>query len=136
MPAELDFKEIEKLERNIARLPNVAEQVINQTLDKQGSRIVVEEITKLIKVGQRGGSRAKHSKWEKVNKFNLGFDVVARGGAAKNKGSYGYLVFPNEGRGPRNPQEQRFAERGLELAEPKIVDVLNIDIQKKIQEVL
>lgn len=136
MRAELDFKEVEKLERNIGRLPNVAETVINQTLETQATRIVVEEITKLIKIGDRGGRHAKQSKWEKVNKFNLGFDIVASGGAAKNKGSFGYLVFPNEGRGSRNPTEQRFAERGLEAAEPKIIDVLNIEIEKKIQEVL
>lgn len=46
MRAELDFKEVEKLERNIGRLPNVAETVINQTLETQATRIVVEEITK------------------------------------------------------------------------------------------
>ncbi len=131
----IEFQDVEKLEKKIAQLPNVAEGIINDALEKQGTRTVVERITNLIKVGERGGRHAKTSKWEKVNKFNLGFDVLARGGAAKNKGSFGYLVFPNEGRGPRNPVEQRFMEQGLEIATPKVLDVLNIEIDKKIKEV-
>ena len=29
--------------------------------------------------------------------MNLGFRILARGGATNKKGSFGYLVFPNEG---------------------------------------
>lgn len=133
---DLEFKEVEQLERNIEKLPNVAEKVINEVLERQGSRLVVEGITGFIKTGARGGPHANSTKWDKVKKFNLGFDVVAKGGAASNRGSFGYLVFPNEGRGPRNHQEQRFMERGLEKSTPRVVEALNIDLEKKIQEVL
>mgnify|MGYP007024777013 FL=1 len=44
-------------------------------------------------------------------------------------------MFPNEGRGPNNPLEQRFMERGLETATPKILDVLGVELDKKIKEV-
>lgn len=132
----VDFKDIEKLEKNLERIPGMSEEVINSVLKKQGVRKVVEGITKLIKIGDRGGPHARSSKWEKVENFNLGFNVKTKGGAAKNRGSFGYLVFPNEGRGPRNHMEQRFAERGLEAAESKVIEDLSLEIEKKIQEVL
>lgn len=136
MRAEINFEDLARLEQNIGRLPGKAEDIINKALDKQASRIVVEHITKLIKTGDRPGRHANQGKWEKIEKFNLGFDVVAKGGAAKNKGSFGYLVFPNEGRGPRNPTEQRFAELGLEQSVPKVLEIINVEMEKKIQEVL
>lgn len=120
----------------MTKIPNKSEEIINRALENQGVRMVVEEITRLIKTGARPGRHANQSKWEKVENFNLGFDVKSKGGAAKNKGSFGYLVFPDQGRGPRNPLEQRFTERGLEAAEPRVIEVLAKDIEKGIQEVM
>lgn len=136
MRAEINFNEVAELERKMSRIPEFTEEIINNVLDNQAVRIAVEEITGLIRTGERDGKHAKSNKWEKVDKFNLGFKIKTKGGAAKRKGSFGYLVFPNEGRGPRNPLEQRFAERGIEKATPKILRQLNIEIEKKIREVL
>lgn len=133
---EIDYSDVSRLEERITKIPNESEKIINKALEDQGVRMVVEEITKLIKTGARPGRHANQSKWETVDNFNLGFDVKSRGGAAKNKGSFGYLVFPDQGRGPRNPIEQRFSERGLDAAEPRVVESLARDIEKKIQEVL
>lgn len=136
----VDYKDIERLEKQITQLPGKAEGIINEALHNQGIRRVVEGITPFINISTRNGKarpkrHAKTSKWHAEERFNLGFSVKAAGGAAKNKGSFGYLVFPNEGRGPHNPLEQRFMERGLEVATPKIVDVLGIELEKKIKEV-
>ncbi|HDR4840249.1 TPA: hypothetical protein QCR21_006057, partial [Bacillus cereus] len=57
-----------------------------------------------------------------------------RGGAANKKGSFGYLVFPNEGRGSHNPLEQRFAERGIVNARPRILAELHKGVDKVLEE--
>lgn len=136
----VDYKDVERSEGKIAQLPGTAEKIINEALQKQGIRRVVEDITQFINISTRDGRprpkrHAKTSEWHASDLFNLGFTVKAKGGAAKNKGSFGYLVFPNEGRGPNNPLEQRFMERGLETATPKILDVLGVELDKKIKEV-
>ncbi|KZR58455.1 hypothetical protein A3781_17350 [Bacillus badius] len=123
------------------QLPDEMEDVVNHALHDRGIRIAVQEITRLIPVstgkhGIRKKLHAKNSKWSKSEKSNLGFTIRTRGGAANKKGSFGYLVFPNDGRGSSNPMKQEFAERGVVAASPKIMNLLNQNIERKIQEVL
>ncbi|NUK31045.1 hypothetical protein HT574_13400 [Parageobacillus sp. VR-IP] len=123
----------------MAKLPDKMESATNDVLHTDGIRIATEEITKLIPVSTRKGKirnkkHAKHSNWSKSEKINLGFVIKARGGAANKKGSFGYLVFPNEGRGAHNPVEQRFMERGLEAATPKILAKLHEKIDQILEE--
>lgn len=134
---EVDSKALEHLALKMAKLPNKMEKVTNDVLHTDGIRIAVEEITKLIPVSTRKGKirnkrHAKHSNWSDHEKLNLGFVIKARGGAANKRGSFGYLVFPNAGRGAHNPLEQRFMERGLEVATPKILAKLH----EKIDQIL
>jgi hypothetical protein len=136
---ELDYKAIEHLEMKMAKLPGKMESATNDVLHTDGIQIATEEITKLIPVSTRKGKirnkkHAKHSNWSKSEKINLGFVIKARGGAANKKGSFGYLVFPNEGRGAHNPVEQRFMERGLEVATPKILAKLHEKIDQILEE--
>jgi hypothetical protein len=138
---ELDYEAIKRLEMKMAKLPDKMESAANDVLHTDGIRIATEEITKLIPVSTRKGKirnkkHAKHSNWSKSEKINLGFVIKARGGAANKKGSFGYLVFPNEGRGAHNPVEQRFMERGLEAATPKILSKLHERIDKVLEEEL
>lgn len=138
---EIDYNAIERLEVKIARLPDQMEGVINEVLHTDGIRIATEEITKLIPVSSRNGKirnkrHARHSKWSKSENHNLGFAIKAKGGAANKRGSYGYLVFPNEGRGAHNLIEQRFMERGLEKATPKILSKLHERIDQILEEEL
>lgn len=138
---EFDFEEVVKLEEKMARLPNKMEDVINNTLHGDGIERATKDITHLIPVSKPRKSRllkrhARMSNWSKSEKDNLAFTVKSYGGAAKNRGSFGYLVFPNEGRGRSNPIEQRFMERGLESASPKILDRLNVNVDQTLQEEL
>lgn len=138
---EFDYAQLSELEQKMARLPDRMEAVINDTLHVQGIKIATEEITKLIPVSRQNGrvrnkNHAKMSSWSKSQKHNLGFTITTKGGAAKKNGSFGYLVFPNEGRGPHNLVEQRFMERGLEKAVPKILEVLNENIDRVLEEEL
>jgi hypothetical protein len=138
---ELDYEAIKRLEMKMAKLPRRMESATNDVLHTDGIQIATEEITKRIPVSTRKGKirnkkHAKHSNWSKSEKINLGFVIKARGGAANKKGSFGYLVFPNEGRGAHNPIEQRFMERGLEAATPKILSKLHERIDKVLEEEL
>jgi hypothetical protein len=133
---KLDYEDVSKLEEKFKKLPGRVEHLINSYLHTQGAEKVARDVTAFIRVSKKSKRHAKHHKWWKVRPHNLGFEIVAKGGAAKNKGSYGYLIFPNEGRGPRNPLEQRFFERGLEKATPRILEDLNRLIDKKIEEEL
>jgi hypothetical protein len=136
---ELDYREVERLQEKMKRLPDVMEEVVNETLHNDGVDIATEEITNLIPNSQwRNRSRdkvhARTSKWSKSENHNLGFTIKSKGGAANKKGSFGYLVFPNEGRGSSNPIEQRFMERGMEKATPRILAKLNEHIDKTLEE--
>ncbi|HHB1770522.1 TPA: hypothetical protein ACOQ31_005474 [Bacillus cereus] len=136
---EVDYAAIEKLEEKMRMLPNKMEPTVNTILHTDGIQIATEEITKLIPVSRskwsvRNKTHAKNSNWSKSEKMNLGFKVMARGGAANKKGSFGYLVFPNEGRGSHNPLEQRFAERGIMNAKPKIIEKLHKGVDKVLEE--
>lgn len=138
---EIDAKEIEILESKIAKLPNRMEHEVNEVLHTDGINIAAEEITKDLPISSWKGTirpknHAKTSKWWKSEKDNLGFTVKTRGGIANKPGGFGYLVFPDEGRGPFNPVEQAFSERGLKLATPRIMDKLSKRIDKVLKEEL
>lgn len=130
----LDTRQMQRLEESIRALPGKSEKVINEVLHSKGVNFVKEEITNLLPVSKKSKKHAKSSNPFTKNKFNLGFLVKAKGGAAKNKGSFGYLVFPNEGRGPHNPREQRFMEKGLEKATPKTINEVQTKLIEKIRE--
>ncbi|RHW38702.1 hypothetical protein D1B33_07460 [Lysinibacillus yapensis] len=130
---ELDYREIQRLQENIRQLPNRAEKVINQTLHTDGVKLVESNVTRLIPVSNRNkntkwyrehGSvkHAKDTKWSISKTENLGFILKSKGGAANKRGSFGYLVFPDEGRGQ---EEQNFTERATDIAVPQIMSKLH-----------
>ncbi|MEH7490832.1 hypothetical protein [Neobacillus niacini] len=136
---ELDYSDVRLLEQKMKRLPDKMEETVNEVLHTDGIEIATEEITKVIPNSQWKNrsldkAHARTSKWSKSENHNLGFTIKSKGGAAKNRGSFGYLVFPNEGRGPSNPVEQRFMERGMKQATPKIVAKLHEKIDQTLEE--
>jgi len=134
---EFDYEEVEKLISKITELGGSSEQVLNEVLAKEAKEAFVPSITGLIPVsGKKEGVHAAASKWSKIEKGNLEFSIKARGGAANKPGSFGYLVFPNEGRGKHNPREQRFFEKGRDLQLPHLVEVTQLALINKLEEVL
>ena len=131
---ELDYSEVEKLEEKFRAVPDNIENIINGVLHKDGIKVTTTAITEEMPVSNRTKKHAKYSKWSRSTKENLGFVIKARGGASNKKGSYGYLVFPNEGRGPHNPLEQRFMEEGLEKSTPEVLRLLNEQIDQYLEE--
>jgi len=130
---DLDYQQLQELENRIRQLPNHAEQVINETLHTDGVKLIERDVTNLIPKSKRDknttwyrkhGSmeHAKDTKWSISKKEHLGFMLKSKGGAANKRGSFGYLVFPDEGRGQN---EQNFTERATESAVPKILEKLH-----------
>lgn len=129
--ALVEFDDLTSLHDKIKQLPGIAENAINNVLHAQGIEIVTREMTNLLPKSEKkphwesSGPHAKESKWSKSETFNLGFAVKSKGGAANRTGSFGYLVFADEGRGPFNPWKQNFSERASQRASSKILDKLH-----------
>lgn len=137
---EMDYRQLKELENRIRQLPNHAERVINETLHTDGIELLESNVTRLIPKSNRNknapwyrehGSvkHAKDANWSVSKKEHLGFMLKSRGGAANKRGSFGYLVFPDEGRGQ---VEQSFTERATGVAVPKIVAKLHGKLIKTI----
>lgn len=133
MRAQIEFGDLSVLEDKIRMLPNIAEKAINQILHTEGIEIATREMTNLLPVSNANKKHAKDSKWSKSEIANLEFTVKSKGGAANKKGSFGYLVFPDEGRGPSNPWAQHFSDRALQRATPKILASLDEKLQEMIE---
>lgn len=131
---KLDPTQLENLEKNIGKLQEIGETTANEVLHTEGNREVMDRITEILPISKRKKRHAKDSKPFKSNDYNLGFTIISKGGAANKKGSYGYLVFPDEGRGIRNPITQNFTGRGLERATPTVIEKLSNAIVSKIEE--
>ncbi|KQU58021.1 hypothetical protein ASG66_18470 [Bacillus sp. Leaf406] len=120
----------------MSQLGDQAEKTINEVLHTFGVKKVVRDITKEMPISKRQKRHAKLSTWSRAEEGNLEFVVEAAGGAANKRGSFGYLVFPNEGRGPSNPLEQRFMETGLYRATNPVLDELGRAIEEQITKEL
>lgn len=119
---EIDFSKSLEIEKKMRLIPDKAEKLVNDVLKQKGTRIMMDSI---IEEMPRSSKRKKHAKDSKpltYRMMNLGFLVVAKGGAANKPNSFGYLVFPDEGRGPHNPIKQQFFKRGGDKANEPIQD--------------
>ncbi|WP_107951365.1 hypothetical protein [Lysinibacillus parviboronicapiens] len=135
MRAQVGFNDIMSLEEKIRMLPNRAEKAINRVLHTRGIEIATREMTNLLPVSRVSNKKhAKESKWSTSEMANLEFVVKSKGGAANKKGSFGYLVFPDEGRGPSNPWAQHFSDRSLQKSAPKILAELDEALQELLEE--
>lgn len=126
----LNSENNKKLVKALKESSKNLEKNINEYLYVKGSQKIVEAIISFMPISKRKKKHARDLNPLKVDKFNLGIDVYAKGGAANKKRSFGYLVFPNEGRGAHNPIAQEFFQRGLKSKE----EVLFNDILKIIKE--
>ena len=133
---KLEYKEVDALLEKFKRLPDNVEKTINSVLHSFGIQKAVEHITDDMPISKLDKRHAKLSDWSKSEKGNLEFTIKAKGGAANKPGSFGYIVFPNEGRGPSNPLEQRFMESGLYKATSPVLEELNKEVELRIQKEL
>lgn len=114
----------EELIQAMEKVPKRSEELINKALHSSGGKEVSMAIVGFMPRSDRNKKHAKDSNPLKQEDINLGFRIFAKGGAAKNKGSFGYLVFPNEGRGRKNPIAQEFFQEGLESRLDKLTQIV------------
>lgn len=137
MKMTLTSDDVRALEEALSNLGDEAEYTVNSIVHEMGFETLNEEVLKRLPIGARPNPRhARNSKPFNKKVFNLGFEFYTKGGAANNKSSFGYLVFPDEGRGPRNPYAQNFTEWGTMAAKPRIISELLEQISKKVQEAI
>lgn len=138
---EFDFESFQDLRSRIESVGSDMETELNQILKDEGKNTIEPNITNLIRVSRysrgskKSGPHARNSEWSKRELGNLEVVIKAKGGAAKNPGSFGYLVFPNEGRGPRNHTAQEFMERGRDESIPKLIEITQQKLIDKLEEV-
>ncbi|MDZ5712240.1 hypothetical protein [Jeotgalibacillus haloalkalitolerans] len=139
MSVQFDLSEFEELNKKIQKLGPKAEDALNESLHKHTKRILEPQITKLIKVSRRDGvvrdkDHARNMRWSTQVKENLEVTIKPKGGAASNPGSFGYLAFPDLGIGNHNRVPQEFMSRGRDKALPGLVELLDADLLKAIEE--
>lgn len=139
---EFDFESFEDIRTRIEAMDSDIETELNKILKDEGKKTIEPFITNLIPVSRyskgskKTGPHAKESKWSAQELGNLEISIKAKGGAANKPGSFGYLVFPNEGRGPRNHVAHHFMESGRDLAIPSLVEITQQKLIERIEEVL
>lgn len=117
----LDFKKSQELEQAMKQIPDKSEKLVNEILHTKGTKMMIQSIVGFMPVSDRDKKHANASNPLKADTFNLGFEVYTRGGDVNARNSFGYLVFPDEGRGRSNPIAQEFFKRGGDSASDAIL---------------
>ncbi|EAG5019653.1 hypothetical protein C7H64_14365 [Listeria monocytogenes] len=131
----VDFADVDKLTELISKIPNKSEEIINKTLETKAVPLAKQNIEKRI-------SLSKNWKGQLLNKnhaqtagpfvakmSNLGFELVS-------KPKFNYLIFPDQGVGKNNKTKQDFMLLGLEESTAEIVEMLEEDVLKEINNIL
>jgi len=127
----IDYKQMERLEQNIQKLPNKAEKVLNETLKVKVAPILEPSIIGLMPVSDRKKKHAKMFKsLSKDTKENLTLTL-------KPKPKFRYLVFPDLGVGTSiKNAPKRFMERGVEQKTNLSIKELNKALIEEINQTL
>lgn len=133
---EIDFKDLEVLEKKLALIPEKSAKTINDVIHGKGIELTEMSVRNHIPVSSwDGGIRSKqHAR--NVNfptiatKQNLGFVI-------RPKPKFRYLVFPDLAVGQsRNNVPVEFMAGGLETASPHIVGNMNRALDEVITRTL
>lgn len=140
----LDYSEIVKLEEKIKALPKKAEYEINNYLWNNAGNILQKQVYANMPRSNKNKSKVKkapkvHAKdVESLDKetFNLGVRIQTH--LKPSSKDFGYLIFPDEGRGKHQKRKgaQEFFGRALDKRTNEIADGLLNHLDKKIEEEL
>ncbi|HDR6244496.1 TPA: hypothetical protein QCU24_002217 [Bacillus cereus] len=127
----IDSSQFDSLQRNIERLPNVAETIINEDLKSKIAPVMKKSVLGLIPISNRKKAHAKLYKSIKDDtKENLTLTL-------KPKPKYRYLVFPDLGVGTsKKKMPQKFMERGVEQKVNYSIEELNKSLIEQINKTL
>ena len=138
----LDYSEIAKLEEKIKALPKKAEYEINNYLWNNAGNILQKQVYANMPRSNKNKSKVKkapkvHAKdVDSLDKetFNLGVRIQTH--LKPSSKDFGYLIFPDEGRGKHQKRKgaQEFFGRALDKRTNEIAKGLLSHLDKKIEE--
>lgn len=119
---DITFQGLERLGDAMEEYGQGAGQIIQGVYEDFAAKEIKTNISKVLPVSGRkfSGHRtgAKAAGIDRVFQHRVtGLDLIVQ-----TKGQFGYLIFPDEGRGVHNPRAQRFMQRGLDASVDAIVD--------------
>ncbi|AVP48409.1 hypothetical protein [Bacillus cereus] len=133
MPANfsIDASKFESLQRNIERLPNVAEKIINEDLKSRIAPVMKKSVLGLMPISNRKKAHAKlYQSINDDNKENLTLTL-------KPKSKYRYLVFPDLGLGTsKKKAAQKFMKHGVDKKVDYSIEELNKSLIEQINKTL
>ncbi|EOC7149449.1 hypothetical protein ACI7NL_001080 [Listeria monocytogenes] len=131
----VDFADVDKLTELISKIPNKSEEIINKTLETKAVPLAKQNIEKRINLSKNWkGQLLNKNHAQTAGPFvakmsNLGFELVS-------KPKFNYLIFPDKGVGKNNKTKQDFMLLGLEESTAEIVEMLEEDVLKEINNIL
>ncbi|HFQ6441010.1 TPA: hypothetical protein ACHSGK_002797 [Listeria monocytogenes] len=131
----IDFADVDKLTELISKIPNKSEEIINKTLETKAVPLAKQNIEKRINLSKNWkGQLLNKNHAQTAGPFvakmsNLGFELVS-------KPKFNYLIFPDQGVGKNNKTKQDFMLLGLEESTAEIVEMLEEDVLKEINNIL
>lgn len=136
---DVDYSSSIELEQKLKALPGKAEYETNNYLWSNAGAILEKEVyshmprSQYKKYGEPK-THAKDSKSLEIIRYNLGVKVQTK--IKPKSKDFGYLIFPNEGRGikQKNKGAQEFFDRALESKSNEIAEGLLNHLSKKIEE--
>ncbi len=136
----LESKDIEILQEKLKILPKKAEYEMNNYFWNTAGDILKKRVMQNLPRSNKNKSNYKkgpknHAKdVESLDKisFNLGIKVQTK--LKPKSKDFGYLIFPDEGRGIHQSRSQEFFNKALESETEKIKEGLLEHINKKIKE--
>ena len=139
----LDYKSLIKFEEKLKLLPQRAEYEVNNYLWSEAGNVLEKEVYRRMPRSHyehyskgKPKSHAKDSESLEIIRYNLGVKVQTK--IKPKLRDFGYLIFPDEGRGIRQLKKgkQEFFGKSLDSKNNQIVDGLVDHLNKKIEEEL
>lgn len=138
----INNEDLQKLQEKFSLLPNTAEYELNNYLWNNGGDTFKKKVMQNMPRSNRNksnieGAPRTHAKddesLEKVA-YNLGIKVQTK--LKPKSKDFGYLIFPDEGRGKHQSKKQEFFNKALKSEEEKVKSGLMEHLNKKIEEEL
>lgn len=137
----LDYSKSIELEQKLKLLPGKAEYEVNNFLWSEAGNILEKEVYDKMPRSQykkygKPKTHAKDSESLEIIRYNLGVKIQTK--IKPKSKDFGYLIFPNEGRGikQKNKGAQEFFDKTLENKSDEITNGLIKHLDKKIEEEL
>lgn len=137
---KLKDDDMQKLVDSIMKIPNLAENIMNDYLHNKGANIVIDKIKEEMPIGVNDNKKYKgYPRTHAKESISLEFKSINLGFAIKTTRTpfFGYLYFPAFGEGTsKKNSPNTFFERGAEKGRTPIVDDLAKLLENKIKEVV